>query len=68
MAETFETIDVILTKEQADHINVRHLDRHQHERTAKLFNLKATLGLLSRRNWEKRDDVKLMEQGWKRGH
>lgn len=32
-----------------------------------LFNLTATLGLLSRRNWEKRDDVKLMEQGWKQG-
>lgn len=31
-----------------------------------LFNLTTTLGLLSRRNWEKRDDVKLMEQGWKR--
>lgn len=71
MAEAFETVDVILTAEQAAHINDRHVDRTQHLRTAKfflLFNLSATLGLLSRRTWETRDDVELMDEGWKRGH
>lgn len=69
MAEAFETVDVILTAEQAAYINDRHVDRTQHLRTAKfflLFNLSATLGLLSRRTWETRDDVELMNEGWKR--
>ena len=71
MAEAFETIDVILTTEQAEHINERHVDLNQHTRTSKFlpsFNLTATHGLLSRRTWENRPDVQLLERGWKRGH
>ena len=60
MAVAFETVDVILTEEQAEHINVQHVDQHQHMKTSKLFlsfNLTATLGLLSRKTWEEREDV-----------
>ena len=60
MAVAFETVDVILTEEQAEHMNVRHVDQHQHMKTSKFFlsfNLKATLGLLSCRTWEEREDV-----------
>ena len=70
-AEAFETVDVILTAEQAEHINERHVDPFQHTQTSKFFksfNLSATLGLLSRRTWEDRHDVELMERGWKQGH
>lgn len=71
MAEAVETIDVILTAEQADHINAQHVDLNQHTRTSKFypsFNLTAKLGLLSCRTWETRNDVELLERGWKQGH
>ena len=60
MAVAFETVDVILTEAQAEHINVQHVDHHQHMKTSKFFlsfNLTATLGLLSRITWEEREDV-----------
>lgn len=60
MAVAFETVDVILTEEQAEHINVQHVDQHQHMKTSKFFlsfNVTATLGLLSRITWEEREDV-----------
>lgn len=44
---------------------------NQHTRTSKLypsFNLTATLGLLTRWTWETRNDVELLERGWKQGH
>ena len=71
MAETFETVDVILTAKHAEHINDRYVDRTQHLRTANFFlslELSATLGLLSRRTWETRDGVELLDQGWRSGH
>ena len=71
MAEAFETVDVILTAEQAQHINERHVNLTQHAKTSRFFltfNLSSTLGLLSRRTWEGRDDVELIDQRWKRGH
>ena len=71
MAIPFETWDVVLTKQQADHINQRHVNFIKHPRTSKFFltfNLSATLGLLSRRTWERRVDVELIEQGWRQGH
>lgn len=71
MAETFETVDVILTAKHAEHINDRHVDRTQHLRTANFFlslELSATLGLLLRRTWETRDGVELLDQGWRSGH
>ena len=61
-------VDVILSDEQAAHINERRVDRHQHLRTAKFVNLTSTLGLLSRRTWETRADVKLTDEGWERDH
>lgn len=71
MATSFETSDVLLTRQQADLINDRHVNVIKHPRTSKFwlnFDLTATLALLSRRTWEQRVDVKLIEQGWKRGH
>lgn len=70
MSVAFETSDVLLTQHQADHINERHVNLMKHPRTSKFwltFNLTATLGLLSRRTWEQRTDVELIEEGWKRG-
>ena len=67
MAEAFETIDVILTAQQVQHINERHVDLTQHARTSKFFltfNPSATFGLLSRRTWETRDGVQLLDHGW----
>ena len=67
MAEAFETIDVILTAQQVQHINERHVDLTQHARTSKsfvTFNPSATLSLLSRRTWETRDGVQLINHGW----
>lgn len=63
MAEAFETVDVILTTEQVEHINKRHVNPSQHTQTSKFFisfNLPATFGLLSRRTWEDRHDVELI--------
>ena len=60
MAVAFETVNVIMTEEQTEHINVQHVDHHQHMKSSKFFlslNLKATLGLLSRITWEEREDV-----------
>lgn len=63
MAEAFETVDVILTTEQAEHINERHVNPSQHTQTSKFFisfNLPATFGLLLRRTWEDQHDVELI--------
>lgn len=71
MADAFETVDVILTFEHAQHINERHVNMNQHTQTSKFFkssNLSATFGILSRRTWEERHNVELIEQGWKPGH
>ena len=37
MAEAFETVDVILTTEQVEHINKRHVNPSQHMQTSKFF-------------------------------
>ena len=71
MASTFETHDTILTQEQVDHINDRHVNVIKHPRTSKFwltFNLSATLAQLSHRTWESRPDVELLEEGFKPGH
>ena len=65
MASPFETCDTILTQEQADHINERHV--HEHPRTSKFwltFNLSSTLADLSAKTWEEEnEDVELLEDG-----
>lgn len=71
MATPFETHDTILTQEQADHINERHVHIIKHPQTSKFwltFNLSSTLALLSHRTWESSPDIKLVEEGWKQHH
>ena len=71
MATPFERHDTILTQEQADHINERHVYITKHLRTSKFwltFNLSSTLADLSQRTWETHEDVQLLEDGWKKGH
>lgn len=60
MATPFETEDTILTQQQADHINERHVYITEHPRASKFlltFNLLSTLANLSQRTWEEEDDV-----------
>ena len=72
MASPFETCDTILTQEQADHINERHVFITEHPRTSKFWltcNLSSTLADLSAKTWEEENaDVELLEEGWKKGH
>ena len=72
MASPFETCDTILTQEQADHINERHVFITEHPRTSKFWltcNLSSTLADLSAKTWEEEnEDVELLEEGWKKGH
>ena len=72
MASPFETCDTILTQEQADHINERHVFITEHPQTLKFwltFNLSSTLADLSTKTWEEdNEDVERLEDGWKKGH
>ena len=74
MAVVFETTDMILTKEQAEHINFRHVEMND-QRASKFkrtFNLTATLALLTRKTWvpELEGDYlyEIIERGFKHGH
>ena len=72
MAVAFETSDMILNKEQAEHINFRHIEMND-QRASKFkrsFNLTATLALLTRKTWEPEleGDYEIIERGFKHGH
>ena len=71
MAAPYENRDFVLSAEHADHINERHVDRTKSPRASKFyrnFNLTATLGFLTRKTWEERDDITIAEDGFKSGH
>ena len=72
MAVAFETSDMILTKEQAEHINFRHVERNDQcaSKFIRTFNLTATLALLTRKTWvpEREGDYEIIERGFKHGH
>lgn len=71
MATPVETHNTILTQEQANHLNERHVYITKHPRTSKFwlaFNLASTLAYLSRRTWEPHEDVQLLESGWNEGN
>ena len=71
MAVAYENEDFVLSAEHAEHINERHVDREKAPRANKFyrkFNLTATLGLLTRKTWEERDDFVIIESGFKTGH
>ena len=72
MAVAFETSDMILNKEQAEHINFRHIEMND-QRASKFkrsFDLTATLALLTRKTWvpELEGDYEIIERGFKHGH
>ena len=72
MAVAFETSDMILTKEQAEHINFRHVERNDQcaSKFIRTFNLTATLALLTRKTWvpEREGNYEIIERGFKHGH
>ena len=72
MAVAFETCDMILSKEHAEHINFRHVDVND-QRASKFknsFNLTATLAFLTRKSWMTtlEGDYEIIERGFKHGH
>ena len=72
MAVAYETSDMILSKEQAEHINFRHVEVND-QRASKFkssFNLTATLALQTRKTWatDLEGDYQIIERGFKNGH
>ena len=64
MAVAFETSDMILTKEQAEHRNFCHVEVND-QRASKFirsFNLTATLALLTRKTWV--GDYEIIDHGF----
>ena len=72
MALPFETEGTFLTQEQADHINERHVSKHENVRASK-FNRKIDIVYLlktvSELTWEENnEDVCMLQEGWKQNH
>ena len=68
---SFENNYVMLSKEQAQHINQRHVDLDKERRVSKFlrgFNLTSTLAYLTRKTFQDGPDYKIIEQGYKRNH
>lgn len=73
MALPFETEGTILTQENADHINKRHVLKPENgERTAKFdsqINIVDLLKTVSELTWEENSkDVYILQEGWKPWH
>lgn len=71
MALAFEA-DMILSKEQAEHINFRHIEINDQcaSKFKRSFNLTVTLALLTRETWvsELEGNYDIIERGFKHGH
>ena len=72
MVVAFETSDMILTKEQAKHINFHHIEINN-QRVSKFkknFNLTATLALLTRKTSVPKveGNYEIIDRGFKHGH
>ena len=72
MVVAFETSDMILTKEQAKHINFHHIEINN-QRVSKFkknFNLTATLALLTRKTSVPKveGNYEIIDCGFKHGH
>ena len=68
MALPFETLDMILSKEQVEHINHRQVDVND-QRASKFkhsFNLTGRLALPCTKEWE--GGYEIIEEGFKQGH
>jgi len=72
MAVAFEISDMILSEEQAEHINFRHVTVNDQSgsKFTRSFNLTATLALLTRKTWvsELEGNYEIIERGFKHGH
>ena len=72
MAVAFETTDMILTKEQVEHINFLHVKTNEQcaSKFKRNFNVTATLALLTRKTWilELDGNYEIIERGFKHGH
>ena len=72
MASPFETEGTFLTQEQADHINERHVLKHEHVRASKFesqIDLVDLLKTVSELTWEENsEDVSVVHEGWNEYH
>ena len=72
MASPFETEGTFLTQEQADHINERHVLKHEHVRASKLesqIDLVDLLKTVSELTWEENsEDMSVIHEGWNEYH
>ena len=71
MAVTFENSYVIFSKEQAQHINKRHVDLNKEHRASKFlsgFNLASTLAFLTWKTFKDNASYQIIEEGYKRSH
>ena len=72
MASPFETEGTFLTQEQADHINERHVLKHEHVRASKFesqIDLVDLLKTVSELTWEENsEDVSVIHEGWNEYH
>ena len=72
MAVAFKTSDMILTEEQAEHINFRQVEINNQgaSKIKRNFNLTATLALLLWKTWVPgvKGDYEIIEPGFKHGH
>ena len=68
MASPFETESTILTQEQANHINERHVFITKHVRTSKFWLRFTLLELLECTGEPDSEGVELLQEGWKEGH
>ena len=68
---SFENNYVMLSKEQAQHINERHVDVDKDHRASKFlpgFNPTSTLAFLTRKTFQDIHDYHIIEEGYKRSH
>ena len=71
MASSFENSDVVLSKEQYDHIQERHVQLDINTRASKFeqhFNSTSCLLRLTKMMWEERSDYEIIKEGFKEGH
>ena len=72
MASPFETKGTFLMQEQADHINERHVLKHEHVRASKFesqIDLVDLLKTVSEHTWEENsEDMSVIHEGWNEYH
>ena len=67
MASSFENSDVILSKENAEHINERHVRLDINTKASKFkqpFNLTSCLVCLTKMMWEEQSNYEIIQEGF----